>query len=157
MFLKRLLPAAVLAMTLSVASKAEIAAPIDQIDTTRSSVTISNDPGGAIAVFALRAAEYKIAKTLVKFTGSCDSACTLFLALPSAQTCVTSGATFRFHAPFGVSANSQKVAQAYLMEQYPRWVRSWIGRKNGLTRELITMDYDYAKKFMNDCESVASR
>jgi hypothetical protein len=93
----------------------------------------------------------------VKFTGSCDSACTLFLGLPSAQTCVTSGAAFRFHAPFGVSGNSQKMAQEYLMLKYPSWVRSWISRNNGLTEQLITMDYGYARKFMRTCDVVAGQ
>jgi hypothetical protein len=146
MFLQRILSAAflaptLLAMTLSIAAQA---AP---------TVTISNNPGGNIAVFALSAAEYRNTGTLVKFTGNCDSACTLFLGLPSHQTCVTSGASFRFHAPFGVSGNSQKIAQAYLMRKYPGWVRSWIDRNNGLTRQLITMDYGYAKKFMRTCDS----
>jgi hypothetical protein len=154
MFLKRIISAAFLATTLSITANA---VPTEQIVVSQPTVTISDNPGGSIAVFALSAAEYRSAGTQVKFTGSCDSACTLFLGLPSAQTCVTSGAAFRFHAPFGVSGNSQKMAQEYLMLKYPDWVRSWISRNNGLTEQLITMDYSYARKFMRSCDIVAAR
>lgn len=126
-------------------------------DSLGNSVSISNNSGGSIAMFALSAAEYRSSGTLVKFTGRCDSACTLFLGLPSQQTCVSKGAFFRFHAPFGVSAAAQRTAQTYLMHKYPSWVRSWIAHNRGLTRELITMDYAYASKFMSSCDRVATR
>ena len=123
-----------------------------------SSVSISNNSGGTIAEFAIDAADYRSSGTLVKFTGRCDSACTLFLSLPSSQTCVSSGAIFRFHAPFGVSARAQRTAQAYLMAKYPGWVRSWIKSKHGLTNQLISMNSSYASQFMRSCDSiVASR
>jgi hypothetical protein len=120
-------------------------------------VSIANNSGGNIAVFALAAAEYQSAGTLVKFNGRCDSACTLFLGLPSKQTCISQGAFFRFHAPFGVSAKSQKTAHAYLMRKYPKWVRTWIASQNGLSRNLITMDYSHARKFIRSCDAIASR
>ena len=126
-------------------------------DSFGNSVSISNNSGGNIAEYALSAAEYRSSGTLVKFTGRCDSACTLFLGLPSHQKCVSRGAFFRFHAPFGVSASAQRMAQAYLMHKYPSWVRAWITHNRGLTRELITMDYSYASKFMTSCASVATR
>ena len=132
-------------------------APTYAKSTRSSSVTIANNSGGTIAAFAMDAADYRISGTLVKFKGRCDSACTLFLSLPSRQTCVSSGASFRFHAPYGVSARAQRSARAYLMSKYPGWVRAWIGRNNGLTRNLITMDYSYASKFMRNCDVVASR
>ena len=121
------------------------------------SISISNNSGGNIAEYALSAAEYRSSGTLVKFTGRCDSACTLFLGLPSHQTCLSRGAFFRFHAPFGVSASAQRMAQAYLMRKYPGWVRAWISHNRGLTHNLITMDYSYASRFMTSCDSVATR
>jgi hypothetical protein len=120
-------------------------------------VSIANNSGGNIAVFALVAAEYQTTGTLVKFDGRCDSACTLFLGLPAQQTCINRGAIFRFHAPHGVSARSQKTAQAYLMQKYPKWVRAWINSQNGLGRNLITMDYSHARKFMRSCDAITSR
>lgn len=122
-----------------------------------STVSIANNSGGVIAEYAMNAASYRDAGTLVKFTGRCDSACTLFLSLPTNQTCVSKGAYFRFHSPFGVAARQQRMAQSYLMRKYPGWVRQWIGYNNGLTHQLITMDYSYASKFMRSCDDVASR
>jgi hypothetical protein len=151
MILQRIFATAtVLAVVLASASTAETA-------NSRSTVSISNNSGGTIADFALSAAEYQSAGTLVQFDGRCDSACTLFLGLPSHQTCINQGAYFRFHAPFGVSARAQRIAQAYLMHKYPGWVRAWIGRNNGLTSQLVTMDYGYASKFIRTCDRVASR
>jgi hypothetical protein len=121
------------------------------------SVSIANNSGGVIAQYAITAADYRNSGTLVKFMGRCDSACTLFLGLPAGQTCVASAAYFRFHAPFGVSDHAQRSAQNYLMSRYPRWVRQWINQKSGLTHQLITMDYNYASKFMRRCDVVASR
>jgi uncharacterized protein YdeI (YjbR/CyaY-like superfamily) len=36
-------------------------------------------------------------------------------------------------------------------------VRNWIAQKHGLTRELLTMDYAFASKFMRSCDTVASK
>ena len=116
------------------------------------SVSISNNSGGTIARYMLHTADYRSAGTLVRFTGRCDSACTLFLSLPSSQTCVSSGAYFRFHAAYGVSSRSQRGAEAYLMQQYPGWVRAWLNRNGGFSRRLITMDYTYARQFMRSCD-----
>ncbi len=123
----------------------------------QSSVSISNNSGGNIAAFAMDAADYRRAGTLVQFNGRCDSACTLFLGLPAHQTCINHGAFFRFHAPSGVSLRSERIAQAFLLRKYPGWVRTWIARNNGLTHNLITMEYGYASKFIRTCGSVASR
>jgi hypothetical protein len=150
MVLQRFLLAAVVAVS-------AIFASFPAHSEIQSSVSISNNSGGNIAAFALSVANYRSSGTLVKFDGRCDSACTLFLGLPSQQTCINRGASFRFHAPHSGSARSVQIAQAYLMRRYPVWVRSWIGRHNGLTSTLITMDYSYASKFIRTCDSIASR
>jgi hypothetical protein len=155
--LKKLIVAAGL-VTAAWASLANAnAAPLLQSGDSPSSVSIANNSGGNIVDFAMDAAGYREAGTMVRFTGRCDSACTLFLGLPAQQTCVSKGAYFRFHAPFGVSDRAQRTAQAYLMHKYPSWVRAWIGHNNGLTHQLITMDYNYASRFMPTCDVVASR
>src|SRR5689334_14719095 len=65
----------------------------------RDAVEIGADSGGFVADYALRLYEMKEVGRKVRFVGGCDSACTLFLALPADQTCLAQGAYFRFHAP----------------------------------------------------------
>lgn len=120
-------------------------------------ISISGDSGGRIGSYAMRVASYRRANTLVKFTGRCDSACTLLMGLPSHQTCISSGAYFRFHLPSAQSQRSVRIAQIYMMRKYPGWVRNWISSNNGLSRQLITMKYDYASRFLKRCSTVASR
>lgn len=154
MFLQRMVSAALAAvLALSVSAHAET----NGQSFDRPTVSISNNSGGNVAEFALDVADYRVAGTLVKFNGRCDSACTLYLGLPSRQTCINRGAFFRFHSPHSVSARSAQIAEAYMMGKYPGWVRSWINRNNGLSRTLITMDYSYASKFIQTCDAVASR
>jgi hypothetical protein len=157
MLLQRLRKVAVCMTAALIGLATAQAAPLDQIDTAPQTVSVANNSGGSIISFAFDAAKYRSSGTQVHFTGRCDSACTLFLGLPKSQTCVSSGAYFRFHAPFGVSARAQQLAQNYMMRKYPRWVQSWINSNRGLTRDLITMDYSYASRFMRTCNSVASR
>ena len=124
---------------------------------SRKSVSIVNNSGGMIVRFALKLAEYRDAGTLVKFSGRCDSACTLFLSLPKQQTCINRGAYFRFHAPSARSSRAERSAQAFMMTKYPDWVRSWIQEKGGLSSRLFRMDYAYASRFIANCEVVALR
>ena len=124
---------------------------------SQKSVSIFNNSGGMIVLFALKVAEYRDAGTLVKFSGRCDSACTLFLSLPKQQTCINRGAYFRFHAPSARSSRSERSAQAFMMTKYPDWVRSWIQGKGGLSSRLFRMDYAYASRFIPGCGVVALR
>jgi hypothetical protein len=120
-------------------------------------IRIGGNTGGQIGDFMGRLAAYRQTGTQVQFTGSCDSACTLLLALPRNQSCVGSGAKFRFHAPTGRSASTSAAARRFMLAKYPVWVRSWIAAHNGLTARLISMDYSYASKFMRTCDQVAAR
>jgi hypothetical protein len=156
MFLQRILAASVFIVSTFAAPASLQAESADQSG-NGPTVIISNNSGGNIASFALNAADYRNSGALIKFNGRCDSACTLYLGLPSRQTCISQGAYFRFHSPHSASARSVKLAQAYLMQKYPGWVRSWISRNNGLSSNLITMDYSYASKFIRPCSAVASR
>jgi hypothetical protein len=114
-------------------------------------VEIGNDGGGLVAEYALRLYEMQEAKQDVEFVGRCDSACTLFLALPTELTCITEGAYFRFHAPSAPSASAAAAVRAYMMRKYPDWVRAWIVAQGGLSDRLATMSYEYASKFMRTC------
>jgi hypothetical protein len=120
-------------------------------------IRIASSSGGRIGDFILRLREYRSHGSLVEFSGACDSACTLLLALPRANTCITDGAVFRFHAPTAASARTSLAAKRYMLAQYPGWVRSWIASNNGLSSRLIVMDYAYASKFMRTCNEIASR
>ncbi len=115
------------------------------------SVSIFSNSGGSIGKFALQSAQFRKSQKLVRFTGRCDSACTLYLALPAKQMCVAPGAFFRFHAPVHANARAARFAQTYMMRKYPGWVRGWIRSNHGLTRNLITMDYRYASRFIRTC------
>jgi hypothetical protein len=158
-----LLRAAILAGALmaGAGANAENTVPADKeklpIQSSRKSVSIFNNSGGKIALFAIKLAEYRDEGTLVKFSGRCDSACTLFLSLPKRQTCINPGAYFRFHAPSARSLRSERLAQTFMAGKYPDWVRSWIQEKGGLSNQLLRMDYAYASQFIPGCEVVALR
>jgi hypothetical protein len=120
----------------------------------QAAVEIRDDSGGFVAEYALRLYEMREAKQQIEFVGRCDSACTLFLALPTEQTCVTEGAYFGFHAPSAPSASAAAAVAAYMMRKYPKWVRAWIVARGGLSDRLATMDFEYANKFMRTCSLV---
>ena len=120
-------------------------------------VTISEDRGGHVILYALRMRKWLEKGTQVRFAGKCQSACTLYLGLSQEQTCITNGATFGFHSPYGVTAGANRVAQNYMMRSYPDWVRLWIDGKGGLTRQIKTMPYDYASIFLKPCDRDVSR
>ena len=120
-------------------------------DKLPATVEIGNDGGGLVAEYALRLYEMRDAKQNVEFVGRCDSACTLFLALPTEQTCITDRAYFRFHAPSAPSASAAAAVGAYMMRKYPDWVRAWIVAQGGLSDRLATMSYEYASRFMRTC------
>jgi hypothetical protein len=113
--------------------------------------TISDDQGGRIADYALRVAKLKKSGERVRIAGRCDSACTLYLGLPTSQICVAGGASFGFHLPFGVEKNGNRAASEYLMGQYPQWVKDWIAQNGGLSEGIITMDYSFACKHIRGC------
>lgn len=119
----------------------------------QNTINISGDRGGKIIHYALRVKKAERSGKKVRFRGSCSSACTLYLSLPRSQTCISRGAKFRFHLPYGASARGNRVAASYMRRSYPGWVRSWINRNGGLTRKLITMDYAYASRYMRPCET----
>jgi hypothetical protein len=115
------------------------------------SITIGRDRGGYVLQYAVRMLQYKRAGTLLRFTGTCASACTLYLALPSRQTCITRNVAFQFHAPYGAGSNGNRAVQKYMIATYPTWVRSWISNNGGLSSATLSMDYAYASKYMKSC------
>ena len=117
------------------------------------SVTVYSDRGGRLFSYALRLKKLQHSGTRMSIRGGCYSACTLFLALPRHQVCVAPRATFGFHLPFGSSAAGNRVAASYMLRSYPGWVRTWIRNNGGLSRQVISMRYSYASKFLPTCAS----
>ncbi len=128
------------------------ASPLTAPSRSHQYVTVGSDRGGYVIKYAVRMLKWRESGTPLRFTGRCESACTIYLALPSHQTCIAPGASFRFHAPYGAGTqNGNRIALSYMLNSYPGWVRSWIKSKGGLSRQLISMDYKYASKFMRTC------
>ncbi len=122
-------------------------------------IWISGDRGGHVIRYAIKVAKAKRSGQKVAIAGRCASACTLYLSMPRAKMCVSKGAQFAFHMPYGASSRNNRVAASYMMGRYPSWVRSWIHRNGGLSSRMITMNYAYASKFLPTCtaRSVGSR
>jgi hypothetical protein len=114
-------------------------------------ITIGADRGGVLIRYATNVARYKKQRQPIRFAGRCSSACTLYLSLPSSQTCIQPGGHFVFHKAYGASARAIRMANAYLMRNYPGWVRRWISNKGGLTSSTKTMRYEYAVRYLPKC------
>jgi len=119
--------------------------------------TIRADRGGEVITYAIRMKEMEESGRRVRFSGRCDSACTLYLALPSSQICITQRASFGFHLPYGASARGNRVAANYMVRQYPRWVKSWIMNNGGLGKRIKRMDYAHASKYLPTCANTQKK
>lgn len=120
-------------------------------------IIISHDQGGDIVNYAQRVSRAKHSNAQVRFQGKCQSACTMFLALPAHQTCIAPGASFSFHRAYGASNEMNAWGTQYLLKSYPVWVASWIQRNGGLKRNLIHMDYAYASQHIPSCSRQAKQ
>ena len=115
--------------------------------------TISGDRGGYVIDYAIRALKMRRSGTFVRFNGSCDSACTLYLSMPRSKVCITQSASFGFHLPYGVGARGNQVAANLMMKNYPGWVRGWIAKRGGLKSSIAKMTYADASRFLPTCPS----
>ena len=114
-------------------------------------VTVRDDRGGQVILYGLRMLKWREKGIQVRFDGQCQSACTLYLGLSQEQTCIGRGATFSFHSPYDAGGRESKIAQDYMMRNYPEWVKLWIESKGGLSRRMKTMPYGYASIFLKPC------
>ncbi|MFK0690500.1 hypothetical protein ACFX5Q_20180 [Mesorhizobium sp. IMUNJ 23033] len=115
--------------------------------------TISGDRGGYVIDYAIRVLKMRRSGGFVRFNGACDSACTLYLAMPKGKACVTQRASFGFHLPYGAGARGNQVAANFMMKNYPGWVRSWIAKRGGLKGSIATMTYADASRYLPTCPS----
>jgi hypothetical protein len=115
--------------------------------------TISGDRGGYVIDYAIRALKMRRSGGFVRFSGACDSACTLYLSMPRSKVCITQSASFGFHLPYGAGARGNQVAANFMMKNYPGWVRGWIAKRGGLKSSIATMTYADASRFLPTCPS----
>lgn len=118
-----------------------------------SAKTIRADKGGEVVSYALKVKRLEREGTPVRISGKCEFACTLYLSLPQDQICITRGASFSFHKPYGSSRRINSSAAKMMVQQYPFWVQDWLAFNGGLRTEMVVMDYDYARYFMRTCGS----
>lgn len=112
---------------------------------------VRGDRVGNVASYLIKARALRAESVKIRFAGGCDSACTLLLSHPSSDVCITRGARFGFHLPYGERPKDNERARQWLMSAYPGWVRQWISAKGGLNSSLKTMDYGYASRFLKTC------
>jgi hypothetical protein len=118
--------------------------------------TVSHDTGGYVIDYAIKMRKMERSGRAIRFSGRCDSACTLFLALPEKKACVSKGAAFGFHLPSGSSAGDNRIAANFMLKTYPAWVRNWLDANGGLTKQLKVMNFDYASRHLPECAQVRS-
>ena len=102
-------------------------------------VRIHNDPGGEVSSYLRRFGQVRNSGEKVVIDGTCNSACTLLLAVvPRDHICVTSRAVLGFHAASLYDDASRRLVPTrsgtrLVMSMYPQAVRHWIARHGGLT------------------------
>ena len=107
-------------------------------------IVINNDDGGSVDDHVKFYDRIAVAGIHVRIEGICISACTLALALPRYQVCVTPTASFGFHLANDGAPNANLTA--VLQDRYyPQSVKDWIkeflhGRP--LTPGVIYMSYE---------------
>jgi hypothetical protein len=153
----RILSVVAAGLMLSMGAELANSAPLFGPSRSQNYQRIGSDRGGYVVQYALRMLKLKQSGKPVQFAGSCLSACTIYLALPPNQTCISPGASFGFHAPYGSTPSGNRMARMYMLKSYPGWVRSWISSRGGLSSRVITMNYAYASKFMKPCGTVTAQ
>jgi hypothetical protein len=153
----RILSVLAVGVVLSLGAQLAHSAPLLGPSRQQNYVRIGGDRGGYVVQYALRMLKLKQSGRPVQFGGRCQSACTIYLALPRSQTCISPGASFGFHAPYGAGSRGNHFARMYMLNSYPGWVRSWISSRGGLSSRVITMDYAYASRFMKTCGTATAQ
>jgi hypothetical protein len=104
-------------------------------------VRIHDDRGGQIGAYLARYHALRVSGERVEIDGTCASACTMLLGIiPRDRICVTSRATFAFHAAWDPAPEGHAASKAgtrILWSNYPPDVREWIVRHGGLQSRMI--------------------
>jgi hypothetical protein len=116
---------------------------------TAGTIDIRQDNGGKLIDFLMRMEDYRDSGRQVRFLGECNSACTLFLALPN--KCVGPDASFGFHAASSKYPHVARKGTELLMDHYPQWVRDYITMLGGLGPNWIVMPASWAQRYIPAC------
>ena len=116
-------------------------------------VHIHQDLGGSVVAYARKVSLIRKKGRMVQISGRCDSACTLFLALPPSQICINPGASFGFHRAYGSTKFMNDWGTQYLQKSYPKWVNNWLRRKGGLNNSVKRVSFATASRHVARCES----
>ena len=111
---------------------------------SHAAVRIGDDRGGQIGAYIDKYQSLRTSGETVIVDGNCASACTLVLGLvPRNRICVTSRASFGFHAAWDPDRTGREVINAgatrMLYAMYPSSVRRWITAQGGLKPQVILL------------------
>jgi hypothetical protein len=125
-------------------------------------IRITADRGGRIIDYVERFMQARSSGEPVVIDGYCLSACTLVVGmLPRDQVCATRNAVLGFHAAWRPTADGHKVssriATQVMMDVYPAELRSWIGRRGGLTPRLLLLEGRELAGIVPTCGGVSTR
>jgi hypothetical protein len=112
-------------------------------------ITIRNDRGGLLVEYAVQRRAIERSGRRIRFAGKCLSACTIYLSV--SKSCISRGASFGFHLPYGSSKNGNVHASNFMVRSYPGWVRNWISANGGLRQRMKVMPYEYAARYIPAC------
>lgn len=109
---------------------AAAALPIAPMAQNIAPLQVRNDPGGSLVARLREIHDLRMAGRPVEIrSGFCNSACTLYLSLPT--TCVTRETSFGFHGPsssvpgLGLSAEEFEYWSKLMADHYPAMIRTW--------------------------------
>ena len=123
----------------AVAVAALVASVLTVPPPSRASVSIHLDPGGNVADYLRWYRRLADAGVIAKVDGSCVSACTLVLAMPSAAVCITREARLGFHLASLNGVDDPAVTGQLVQEFYPPSVQQWIKEHGPLVSAPIYM------------------
>lgn len=138
----------------AVAVAALVASVLTVPPPSRASVSIHLDPGGNVADYLRWYRRLTDAGVIAKVDGSCVSACTLVLAMPSSASCITPEARLGFHLASLNGVDDPAVTEELVQEFYPPSVQQWIKEHGPLVSAPIYMSgaEAIALGVMKECE-----
>lgn len=105
-------------------------------------VVIREDDGGLVESYIHFYDALRDSGVSVVLSGECDSACTLVLALPKDQVCITDGAVLGFHLATVGGKPDPRYTDIIQRRFYPPAVLDWLKKQSPLTLEMTYMPAD---------------
>lgn len=130
--------------------KALLLAALLMVAGSANAAVVRNDGGGYLITYLMQRIEWDRRGELVKISGLCASACTLYLS--ARKYCVSPNARLAFHRAFLPGGKPAPAATRWLFNQYPAKVRAWITRRGGLRKNLIYLQGRELHKTVRICK-----